>query len=95
MAVHFRLQDANGGTIGAIDRNFVGFARELFTDTGQYAIHMDSVQNASRSLSLDERAVLLACAMNIVIDYFSWHSRSGIPIPFFLGGGTWGGDDGE
>ncbi|KAJ3281862.1 hypothetical protein HK104_011226, partial [Borealophlyctis nickersoniae] len=79
----FNIIDEEGGLIGVINRNFVGFAREIFTDTGTYAIHMEQ---SHRPLSLDERAVMLGCAVNIDIDYFSRHSHSGggfMPIPMF------------
>lgn len=35
---------------------------------------MDSVHDAIRPMSLDERAVALCCAINVDIDYFSRHS---------------------
>ncbi|KAJ9629865.1 hypothetical protein H2203_002249 [Taxawa tesnikishii (nom. ined.)] len=38
----FTLRDADGNTIGSVNRNFAGFAREIFTDTGVYALRMDS-----------------------------------------------------
>ena len=38
----FSLLDANKQLIGSVNRNFVGFAREIFTDTGVYALRMDS-----------------------------------------------------
>lgn len=38
----FTLRDEHQSTIGSVNRNFVGFARELFTDTGVYALRMDS-----------------------------------------------------
>ena len=38
----FTLRDAEDGTIGSVNRNFGGFAREIFTDTGVYALRMDS-----------------------------------------------------
>ncbi|KAJ3037323.1 hypothetical protein HK097_003549, partial [Rhizophlyctis rosea] len=84
----FHVMDEQNNLIAAINRNFVGFAREIFTDTGTYAIHMDdaNTMNNSRGLSLDERAVLLCCAVNIDIDYFSRHSSHHggfMPIPFF------------
>ncbi|TPX57378.1 hypothetical protein PhCBS80983_g03849 [Powellomyces hirtus] len=90
LAWNFEVADEDGKVIAAINRDFGGFAREIFTDTGSYAIHMDDVERAARSLSLDDRALLLACAVNIDIDYFSRHSSHGggfMPIPFF-GGGT-------
>ncbi|KAI9103119.1 Scramblase-domain-containing protein [Phlyctochytrium arcticum] len=85
----FPMRDANNYQIGEVNRNFVGFAREIFTDTGAYAIHMDDAERVSRPLSLDERALILTCAINIDIDYFSRHSghHGGfMPIPFFGGG---------
>lgn len=39
----FMMQDAESRLVGAIDRNFRGFGRELFTDTGQYVLRFDSV----------------------------------------------------
>jgi hypothetical protein len=63
----FPLKDENGEK-GRISRNFSGIAREIFTDTGVYCIE-------SESLELYQRAVMLACAMNADIDYFSRHSR--------------------
>ena len=38
----FTLRDENNSTIGSVNRNFAGFAREIFTDTGVYALRMDS-----------------------------------------------------
>ncbi|KAJ1020320.1 hypothetical protein NDA18_005916 [Ustilago nuda] len=39
----FLMQDAESKLVGAIDRNFRGFGREIFTDTGQYILRFDSV----------------------------------------------------
>ncbi|KAF6767194.1 Scramblase [Kalmanozyma brasiliensis GHG001] len=39
----FLMQDADGKLVGAIDRNFRGLGREIFTDTGQYVLRFDSV----------------------------------------------------
>ncbi|EER27764.1 Scramblase family protein [Coccidioides posadasii C735 delta SOWgp] len=38
----FSLRTANEQLIGSVNRNFAGFAREIFTDTGVYALRMDS-----------------------------------------------------
>lgn len=38
----FTLRDESNSTIGSVNRNFAGFAREIFTDTGVYALRMDS-----------------------------------------------------
>ncbi len=39
----FSLLSNEGGLIGSVNRNFAGFGREIFTDTGVYALRMDSV----------------------------------------------------
>lgn len=39
----FSLMSNKGGLIGSVNRNFTGFAREIFTDTGVYVLQMDSV----------------------------------------------------
>ncbi|ORY95476.1 Scramblase-domain-containing protein [Syncephalastrum racemosum] len=87
----FVLQDEQGGPIGTVNRNFSGFAREIFTDTGQYVLRMDAAEGHTRALTLDERAVTLACAISIDFDYFSRHSQHGggfMPFPFFGFGGS-------
>ncbi|KAJ8605731.1 hypothetical protein MRB53_041372 [Persea americana] len=38
----FTLRDKDGHTVGSVNRNFGGFAREIFTDTGAYALRMDA-----------------------------------------------------
>lgn len=38
----FSLLSADSHLIGSVNRNFAGFGRELFTDTGVYALRMDS-----------------------------------------------------
>ncbi|KAE8145944.1 Scramblase-domain-containing protein [Aspergillus avenaceus] len=83
----FSLRSANNQLIGTVNRNFSGFARELFTDTGVYALRMDSAaigteqatvqNNAAAGMTLDQRAVMLATAVSIDFDYFSRHSGSG------------------
>ncbi|KAJ8654259.1 hypothetical protein O0I10_010081 [Lichtheimia ornata] len=88
----FNLQDAEGQPLGNVSRNFMGFAREIFTDTGNYVLRMDAVENNARGMTLDERAVTLACAVSIDFDYFSRHSHAGsggiMPFPFFGFGGS-------
>ena len=84
LAFDFPIHDERLKPTGEITRNFMGFAREIFTDTGQYAILMDP--KSHRPLSLDERAICLACAVNIDIDYFSRHSHSGGVMFPFIGG---------
>ncbi|OAX81420.1 hypothetical protein ACJ72_04234 [Emergomyces africanus] len=38
----FSLRSADSRLLGSVNRNFAGFAREIFTDTGMYALRMDS-----------------------------------------------------
>lgn len=92
----FYLLDQDGGLLGSINRNFVGFGREIFTDTGQYVIRMDAVDDQDpnlppliRGMTLEERAVMLSCAVSIDFDYFSRHSGHGGFgfLPFFGGYG--------
>ncbi|MCO5583305.1 hypothetical protein L7F22_037215 [Adiantum nelumboides] len=45
LAWDFMLTDENSRPLGAITRNFRGFGRELFTDTGQYILTFDPTQN--------------------------------------------------
>jgi hypothetical protein len=92
----FTLRDASSKKIGSVNRNFGGFARELFTDTGVYALRMDSVAlsgdeeeketetEQARAMTLDQRAVMLATAVCIDFDYFSRHSSAGGGIGGFM-----------
>lgn len=83
----FSLKSEDQRLIGTVNRNFSGFAREIFTDTGVYALRMDSagaeVEQAApvSGMTLDQRAVMLATAVSIDFDYFS-RSSSGM-------GGMW------
>lgn len=43
----FSLLTADDKLIGSVNRNFAGFAREIFTDTGVYALRMDSAALAA------------------------------------------------
>ncbi len=38
----FSLKSADSRLIGSVNRNFAGFGREIFTDTGVYALRMDA-----------------------------------------------------
>ncbi|KAF9947566.1 hypothetical protein BGZ72_010467 [Mortierella alpina] len=137
LALDFDMQDEHGQKMASVNRNFVGFARELFTDSGQYALRFDAaviqdlqqeqglgatsthttgstpssenekmLQDAKNiqadkdkqalallesrgGLTLDQRAIMLACAVSIDFDYFSRHTGNGgiMPIPMMMGGG--------
>ena len=110
----FSLLSPDSRLIGSVNRNFAGFARELFTDTGVYALRMDAAslvaepqhlisktgknykvaqKTPEAGMTLDQRAVMLACAVSIDFDYFSRKSGSGGFMPLWFpwwGGGTAG-----
>ncbi|KAJ3267894.1 hypothetical protein HDV01_003798 [Terramyces sp. JEL0728] len=72
----FEARDNKEQKVSDINRNFTGFMREIFTDMGKYIVHYDATIDGTHKISLDQRAVLLACAMSIDIDYFSRHSNN-------------------
>ncbi|POW00793.1 hypothetical protein PSTT_12894 [Puccinia striiformis] len=95
----FFTLDDKGRSTGSISKNFTGFGREIFTDTGQYVVRFDAVeahqqliQDSSSpthtGLTLDQRAVILATAVSIDFDYFSRSHRGGLMPPIFFGGGS-------
>ncbi|KAK3115902.1 hypothetical protein LTR53_004290 [Teratosphaeriaceae sp. CCFEE 6253] len=43
----FNLRNESGSAVGSVNRNFGGFAREIFTDTGVYALRMDAAAQSS------------------------------------------------
>ncbi|CAK1366031.1 Phospholipid scramblase family protein [Cercospora beticola] len=53
----FTLRNESEETIGSVNRNFVGFAREIFTDTGVYALRMDSAAQQAQLQDPDGKAV--------------------------------------
>lgn len=92
LSFSFPVMNEHGHVIGAIDRNWVGLGRELFTDTGVYILRMDpssfkglenSYPNISGPLTLDQRAVMLGTAVSIDFDYFSRHSNRGGLFGFY------------
>ena len=48
----FSLLSNDDRLIGSVNRNFAGFGREIFTDTGVYALRMDSVGLAQEPTNL-------------------------------------------
>lgn len=72
--------------VAIINRNFGGLIKEMFADAGQYVVNYTGPsQETKKTFSeVDERAVLLAGAISIDIDYFSRHSNSsaGSMVPF-------------
>lgn len=74
LAWDFNIIDKDDKIIGSVNRNFSGFVKEIFTDAGQYMVRLDDAETSSKKLSLDERALIIAAAINIDIDFFSRHS---------------------
>lgn len=70
----FNLLNQNDKELCIISRNFTHFVREVFTDTGQYAISFGK-SNESEHLMFCKRAIMLGCAVSIDVDYFSRHSN--------------------
>lgn len=90
LAWNFSLHDAQGQELGHIGRNFRGFGREVFTDTGQYVVrfgprpYMDPdtpgllrQPRLDTDLTMDQRALILSLAVNLDFDFFSRHSEGG------------------
>lgn len=48
----FSLLSSDGRLIGSVNRNFAGFGREIFTDTGVYMLRMDAVALSEESKHL-------------------------------------------
>lgn len=70
----FNLLNENDKELCIISRNFTHFVREVFTDTGQYAISFGRSNENEHSM-LCKRAIMLGCAVSIDVDYFSRHSN--------------------
>ncbi|ETN44660.1 uncharacterized protein HMPREF1541_10330 [Cyphellophora europaea CBS 101466] len=51
----FSLKSASDQLLGSVNRSFRGFAREIFTDTGSYALRMDS---AGLELEAEKRHII-------------------------------------
>ncbi|KAI0341753.1 Scramblase-domain-containing protein [Trametopsis cervina] len=95
MAWYFRFRDARGQEIASVKRAFRGIGREVLTDTGRYVVRfgptpLDPNDPSSRepsimrNLTLDERALVLAMAVNLDFDYFSRHSGGGGILPLLF-----------
>lgn len=80
----FDAINENGAILARVDKDFTGFARELFTDANQYALHLDpDPRDDNPVLYYDHRALLLALAITVDFDYFSRHQSSGM-MPWYM-----------
>lgn len=93
MSWDFTLKDADSQTMGSVNRNFGGFAREIFTDTGVYALRMDSAslteepqhlisqtagQSEERSTALTLDERAVMLATAVSIDFDYFSRHSGV-----------------
>ncbi|GAA5828470.1 hypothetical protein JCM11251_006263 [Rhodosporidiobolus azoricus] len=60
LAWDFEAKDEQGRTIGSVNRNFSGFARELFTDTGAYVCSFEAASVDLASLPAPSPSPLLS-----------------------------------
>ena len=66
----FSLLSESNQLIGSVNRNFAGFAREIFTDTGVYALRMDAA-----GLSEEPRHIISQTGTNA-----SAHEKTGMTL---------------
>lgn len=71
LAWEFQLTDANGQTLALIDRNFQGFAKELFTDAGEppQLGTLQKIHPVVWRCNMDKRLTCGQCAFITVIQY--------------------------
>lgn len=67
LAVDFDMRDAEGKKIASVNKDFTGFARELFTDARQYVLRLDP----SFGLQPDEMLVNDATTINVPTEHYS------------------------
>lgn len=71
---NFPVQNDHGLVIGGIDKSWTGIMRELFTESPMFVVRFQNCVEkhyTGPALDLNQRAVLLACAISIDIDYFN------------------------
>ncbi|GMK54974.1 hypothetical protein CspeluHIS016_0200300 [Cutaneotrichosporon spelunceum] len=94
LAWDFWLTDDDGRVLATINKNFTGFGREMFTDTGQYVIRFDAAGNEIQmppgsKVKVQGQTLVLPDKDTVDIDYFSRHSGRGsgfFPLMMFGGG---------
>ncbi|KZF20241.1 Scramblase-domain-containing protein [Xylona heveae TC161] len=69
----FSLKSHDSRLIGSVNRNFAGFAREFFTDTGVYALRMDAA-----GLADEPRHLISQTGQNSVVGYD--HNATGMTL---------------
>jgi len=83
----FRLKSEDGRLAGSVSRNFGGFAREIFTDTGVYALRMDSAGLTEESVhpglpTGDQRKQILEGTPGMTLDQRAVMLATAVSIDF-------------
>lgn len=68
----FSLVDQEGGLIGSVNRNFMGLFQEMFTDTGNYVLRMDSVSSEINETATSKQLIDI-------------NARTDLPVPLKRG----------
>ncbi|KAJ5672698.1 hypothetical protein N7507_001825 [Penicillium longicatenatum] len=68
LSLDFDLLSAENRLVGSVNRNFGGFAREIFTDTGVYALRMDSAGAGTEALPAGGSPTELANPRGMTLD---------------------------
>ena len=99
----YSLLSANGCLIGSVNRNFAGFGREIFTDTGVYMLRMDAAALAEEPKHLisktgrsSEQAVESPSVSGLTLDQRAIMLATAVSVDFdyfsrHSGGGGGGG----
>ncbi len=74
------VQPGTTTEVGAITKQHAGLLQEAFTDADNFSIEFADPDR----FDVDQRAVLVACALGIDMDYFEKSSRSNTPIKALL-----------
>ncbi|KAK4692867.1 hypothetical protein P7C71_g4419, partial [Lecanoromycetidae sp. Uapishka_2] len=82
----FSLLASDSKLIGSVNRNFAGFGREIFTDTGVYALRMDSASIAQEPGHLisktGQRAELLGPGGGMTLDQRAVMLATAVSVDF-------------
>lgn len=81
----FNLMSEDQRLIGSVNRNFGGFAREIFTDTGVYALRMDAAglqAEAQHASSIEQAKSLAASHPGMTLDQRAVMLATAVSVDF-------------
>ena len=83
----FSLRSADDKLVGSVNRNFAGFGREIFTDTGVYALRMDSAsenqgQSPQAQTNGETTTVESGCGRGMTLDERAVMLATAVTIDF-------------